>query len=143
MDQMQVQTRQGNLLLGLVVLFSVVVLVALIGILAIRPEKVEIIGEVEASEYRVSGKVPGRIEMYLAEEGDFVHKGDTLVIINSPEVEAKMAQAQAARDAAEAQNQKAIHGARVEQIQGAYELWQKAKVGEESLRQRCHQCPEI
>ncbi len=134
MDQMQVQTRQGNLLLGLVVLFSVVVLVALIGILAIRPDKVEIIGEAEASEYRVSGKVPGRIEMYLAEEGDFVHKGDTLVVINSPEVEAKMAQAQAARDAAEAQNQKAIHGARAEQIQGAYELWQKAKVGEEVYR---------
>ena len=54
-----------------------------------------ITGEAEATEYRISGKVPGRIEMFLAEEGDQVKKGDTLVIIYSPEVEAKMAQAQA------------------------------------------------
>ena len=132
--QVQMETPQGNLMLGLVILFSVVVIVALIGILAVRPDPIDIIGEAEAAEYRVSGKVPGRVEMYLAEEGDQVRKGDTLVIIDSPEVEAKMHQARAARAAAEAQNQKAIHGAREEQIQGAYELWQKAQAGEEVYR---------
>lgn len=125
---------KGDIFLGLVVLFSVLVVVALIGLLAVRPDKVEIVGEAEATEYRISGKVPGRIEMYLASEGDKVKKGDTVVIINSPEVEAKMAQAQAAHDAAEAQNQKAIHGAREEQIKGAYELYQKALAGEEVYR---------
>ena len=123
-----------DLLLGLGVLFAVIVIVALIGIFALKPEKTEIYGEAEATEYRISGKVPGRIEMYLAEEGDQVKKGDTLVIINSPEVEAKMTQAVAARNAAEAQNQKAIRGAREEQIQGAYELYQKALAGEEVYR---------
>ncbi|MBQ1652052.1 MAG: efflux RND transporter periplasmic adaptor subunit, partial [Paludibacteraceae bacterium] len=58
-------------------------------------------------------------------------KGDTLVSIYSPEVAAKMEQAQAARAAAEAQHQKALHGAREEQIEGAYELYQKAKTGRE------------
>ncbi len=130
----QVQQDKGNIFIGIVVLFSVLVIVALIGLLALRTPEIEIIGEAEATEYRVSGKVPGRIEMFLAEEGDRVKKGDTLVIIDSPEVDAKMAQAMAARQAAEAQNQKAIHGAREEQIQGAYELYQKALAAEEVYR---------
>ena len=123
-----------DLLFGLGVLFAVIVIVALIGLFALKPAPVEIYGEAEATEYRVSGKVPGRIEMFLVEEGSQVRKGDTLVIINSPEVDAKMSQARAARSAAEAQNQKAIHGAREEQIQGAYELYQKALAGEEVYR---------
>ena len=126
--------KEGSLLLGLVALLTVVVVVAVVGVLALRPEKVLIQGEAEAAEYRVSGKVPGRIEMYLYEEGEQVKKGDTLVVIYSPEVEAKKAQALAAREMAEAVNQKAKNGARSEQIQGAYELYQKAKAGEEIYR---------
>ena len=130
----QQEKKQGNTMLGLIILFSVIIIVALIGILAVRPAPIQITGEAEAAEYRVSGKVPGRIEMYLVEEGDFVHEGDTLVVINSPEVQAKLEQAQVARAAAQAQNEKAINGAREEQIQGAYELFQKAKAGEEVYR---------
>ena len=126
--------KEGSLLLGLIALLTVVVIVALVGVLALRPEKTLIQGEAEAAEYRVSGKVPGRIEMYLYEEGEQVKKGDTLVVIYSPEVEAKKAQALAAREMAEAVNQKAKNGARNEQIQGAYELYQKAKAGEEIYR---------
>lgn len=86
-------------------------------------------GDVNAAEYRVSGKVPGRVEALLVKEGDFVKEGDTLVIINSPEVSAKMEQAQAARAAASAQSSKAKNGARQQQIASAYEMWQKAQVG--------------
>lgn len=123
--------KEGSLLLGLTALLAVVIIVALVGVLALRPEKTLIQGESEAAEYRVSGKVPGRIEMYLYEEGEKVKKGDTLVIIYSPEVEAKKEQALAARDMAEAVNQKAKAGAQREQITGAYEIYQKAKAGEE------------
>lgn len=126
--------KKGGLLLGIVVLLAVVGIVALVGFLALRPEKTLIQGEVVAAEYRVSGKVPGRVEMYLYEEGDQVKKGDTLVIIYSPEVEAKKEQALAARDMAEAVNQKAKNGAQKEQIMGAYELYQKALAGEEIYR---------
>ena len=98
--------KKGSLLLGLAAMLIVVIIVALVGVFALQPEEILITGEAEATEYRVSGKVPGRIEMYLAEEGDKVKKGDTLVVINSPEVEAKMAQAVAARAAAEAINEK-------------------------------------
>jgi HlyD family secretion protein len=128
------KVNEGSLLLGLIALLAVVVIVAVVGLIALRPEKTLIQGEAEASEYRVSGKVPGRIEMYLYEEGEQVKKGDTLVVIYSPEVEAKKAQALAAREMAEAVNQKAKNGAQREQIQGAYELYQKAKAGEEIYR---------
>lgn len=126
--------KEGSLLLGLIALLAVVVIVALVGLLALRPEKTLIQGEAEAAEYRVSGKVPGRVEMYLFDEGEQVKKGDTLVIIYSPEVEAKKAQALAAREMAEAVNEKAHNGAQREQIAGAYELYQKAKAGEEIYR---------
>ena len=126
--------KEGSLLLGLIALLAVVVIVALVGLLALRPEKTLIQGEAEAAEYRVSGKVPGRVEMYLFDEGEQVKKGDTLVIIYSPEVEAKKAQALAGRELAEAVNEKAHNGAQREQIAGAYELYQKAKAGEEIYR---------
>ncbi len=112
----------------------VVVIVALVGVFALQEEEELITGEAEATEYRVSGKVPGRIEEFRFEEGDHVKKGDTVVVIYSPEVEAKMAQASAARRAANAINKKAQHGARSQQIEGAYELYQKAQVAEEIYR---------
>lgn len=85
-------------------------------------------GQMEATEYRVSSKVPGRILEFRVKEGDKVKAGDTLAIIEAPEVMAKKAQAEAVQTAAVALNDKAEAGAREEQIQGAYELWQKAKV---------------
>ena len=124
------KSKKGNFIVGLIGLISVVVIVGVIGILALRPEPEIVAGEVEATEYRVSGKVPGRIEYFFADEGDKVRKGDTLALIDSPEVKAKLAQASAAKAAAEAQDSKAKKGARQEQIQGAYELYQKALVGE-------------
>ena len=126
--------KEGSLLLGIVALLAVIIIVALVGILALEPEKILVQGEAEAAEYRVSGKVPGRVEMYLVEEGEQVRKGDTLVIIYSPEVEAKKDQALAARRMAEAVNDKAKNGAQPEQIEGAYELYQKALAGEEIYR---------
>lgn len=88
-------------------------------------------GQAEVTEYRVSSKVPGRIMAFRVKEGQTVQAGDTLAIIEAPEVAAKMEQAQAAEAAAQAQNAKAIKGARSEQIQTAYEMWQKSKAGVE------------
>lgn len=108
-------------------LLGVIIIVALLGLLFINQEEETIQGQVEATEYRVSSKVPGRILEYRVAEGQQVAVGDTLAILEAPEVQAKMEQAQAAQAAAEAQNVKAIKGARSEQIQAAYEMWQKAK----------------
>lgn len=119
----------NDLRVGLIGLIVVVVLVFIIGLYVYKPEKEIIQGEAVASEVRISGKVPGRIQQFLVEEGSQVTAGDTVVVINSPELYAKLEQASAAEDAAMAQNEKAIKGARKEQIAGAYEMWQKANVG--------------
>lgn len=126
--------RSYNLLIGLATLIAILLSVSVIGYIVSRPRPVVIQGEAEATEYRVSGKVPGRIEAFYADEGQQVHKGDTLVLIDSPEIRSKILEAQAAKAAAVAQKDKAMNGARREQIAGAYELWQKAIVGEEVMR---------
>jgi multidrug efflux pump subunit AcrA (membrane-fusion protein) len=69
------------------------------------------------------------IPKFRVKEGQKVQAGDTLAILEAPDVIAKMEQARAAEAAAQAQNEKAIKGARQEQIQAAYEMWQKAIAG--------------
>ncbi len=128
---MEKNQNKGNLLTGVIVLVALIVIVAVLGIIFTKPAEEVIQGEAEATEYRVSGKVPGRIEAFYASEGDLVHKGDTLVLIDSPEIRAKLAQANAAVAAADAQRSKANAGARQEEIAGAYEIWQKALAGKE------------
>lgn len=126
--------KNYNLVIGLVALIAILSIIGVTGYFVSRPKPLTIQGEAEATEYRVSGKVPGRIERLCVREGDLVHKGDTVAIIDSPEVRAKMRQAQAIHDAASAQNAKAIHGARSEQIAGAYQLWQAAIIQEDVLK---------
>lgn len=126
--------KNYNLLIGVCALVAVILIVSIAGYFVSRPKAVVIQGEAEATEYRVSGKVPGRIEEFRAQEGQAVRRGDTLVLIDSPEIRSKIAEANAARAAAVAQKEKAYNGALQEQITAAYELWQKALVGEEVMR---------
>ena len=128
---MEKTQKKGNIWIGIGVLVALIAAVSVLGIIFSRPKEAVIQGEAEAAEYRISGKVPGRIEAFYAAEGDMVHKGDTLVLIDSPEVRAKLAQANAAYAAAAAQRNKANTGARKEEIAGAYEIWQKALVGKD------------
>ena len=128
---MEKTQKKGNIWIGIGVLVALIAAVCVLGIIFSRPKEAVIQGEAEAAEYRISGKVPGRIEAFYAAEGDMVHKGDTLVLIDSPEVRAKLAQANAAYAAAAAQRNKANTGARKEEIAGAYEIWQKALVGKD------------
>lgn len=123
------KSQNSNMLLAFLTLLGVIVIVALVGFFMLRKGPEIIQGQAEVTEYRVSSKVPGRILELRVKEGDKVKAGDTLAILEAPEVAAKMMQAQAAESAAQAQNQKAIKGARSEQIQTAYEMWQKAKAG--------------
>ena len=119
----------NNMLLAFITFLGVVGLVALTGFFLLTPPDDIIMGQAEATQVRISGKVRGRIEAYRFSEGDKVKVGDTLVFLDTPEVLAKLQQAEAVRRAAEAQNAKAIKGARAQEIAGAYEMWQKAKAG--------------
>ena len=106
-----------------------IVAIGLIGTLAFKSEPEVIQGYVEVSEYRVSSKVPGRVLELRVKEGDYVKVGDTLAILDAPDVKAKLAQAQSAESAATAMDQMANNGARREQINSAFALLQQAKAG--------------
>ena len=121
--------QHNNILLAIFGFIAVVIIVSLIGFFTLGRDPEVMQGQVEVSEYRVSSKVPGRILELRVKEGDFVKAGDTLAIIDAPEVRAKMEQARGAQEAASALEQKAQNGAREEQIRGAFQLLQQAKAG--------------
>lgn len=124
---MSEKTQHKNILLAISAFTIVVIVVAVIGFVCFGNNDDNVIqGEVEVSEYRVSSKLPGRIAEICVTEGDFVHKGDTLAILDVPEVEAQKRAAEATQDAAKAVSDMADNGARKEQIQAAYQLWQQA-----------------
>jgi len=100
---------------------------------AYQPKPILLQGEIDAQSYSISSKLPGRIGEIFVKKGDYVSVGDVIFSINSPEVEAKLKQAKAAQDAAGAQKKQADNGARKEQIQAAYDQWQKAKAAEELM----------
>lgn len=120
----------NKLLISLFVLL-VIGVYTLAGYFIISPEPLIVQGEVEASQIRVSSKIAGRVEALHVQEGAGVDKGQLLVTIESPEIEAKLKQAKAAKKAAAAQKTKADRGTRKEKIISARNMWQKARAAEE------------
>lgn len=123
--------KRNNMLLAFITLVAAIILIAIVGFFILKPHSIIIQGQAESTEVRISGKVPGRILELRVKEGDTVRAGDTLVILDSPEVQAKLLQAQSAESAAQAQSNKANRGTREEQISSAYAMMQKAKAGKE------------
>lgn len=126
---MSEKKQHKNIIITAACTTLVVAVVALIGAMSIKQEPETIQGQVEVSEYRVSSKVPGRILEIRVKEGDYVNVGDTLAILDAPEVRAKMTQAQSAENAAAAMDEMANNGARQEQVRGAFAVLQQAKAG--------------
>jgi HlyD family secretion protein len=125
------KAKNNSVLIALGAFVCVVLIVGMIGYFAIGRDAEIIQGQIDVEEYRVSSKVPSRVLHILVKEGDYVNVGDTLAILEAPELTAKATQAQGAIDAATALSNMANNGARKEQIQGAYELWQQAKAAKE------------
>ena len=123
---MSAKSQHNNILLAIIGFAAVIAIVALIGFFTLGREDSIIQGEVEVTEYRVSSKLPGRILKLLVKEGDLVRAGDTLAILEVPEVNAQKKAAEATQGAADAMSEMADNGARKEQIQAAYQLWQQA-----------------
>ena len=104
-----------------------VVVVSFIGIIRMSHTPVLLQGQIEATEIRISGKLPGRVDTFWVTEGQSVKRGDTLVGISSPEAWAKLQQANAMEDVAKFQNEKIDEGTRLQIIRTAEELWNKSK----------------
>lgn len=116
------------------VLLAAVVVVTLVGQFAIRKSPLILQGQVEATEIRISGKLLGRVDSFLVSEGDAVCQGDTLVVINSPIVEAQYRKTEALHRAAMEENIKVDRGTRSQLVESAYHVWQAAKSQAELAR---------
>lgn len=117
----------------LVVVAFVMGLVSWVGVTfyeAYQPKALVLQGQIDAQTYNVSSKLPGRISEVFVKKGDSVALGDAIFSLSSPEVDAKLKQAEAAKDAAGAQKNQADNGARIQEIQAAHDQWEKAKAAE-------------
>ncbi|MEH0689714.1 efflux RND transporter periplasmic adaptor subunit [Vibrio cholerae] len=100
---------------------------------AYQPQPVRLQGQIEAQQYSISSKVPGRIDQVLVRKGDNVTKGQLIFTLHSPEIAAKLEQAKAGEKAADALAQEAEKGARAQQIQAAKDQWLKAQAAAELM----------
>ena len=99
------------LAISFIVVLIAVIILSFVGMFLLKDKPVILQGQIEATEIRISGKLPGRIDTFLVEEGQNVKAGDTLVVINSPEALAKYQQVNALESIARFQNQKVDEGA--------------------------------
>lgn len=124
---MSAKSQQQNILLAVMGFSIAVLIVAIIGFFTLGKTDEVIQGEVEVGEYRVSCKLPARVVEIRVKEGDFVHKGDTLAILEIPEMNAQEKVAQSTEAATQALSNLTEEGARREAIQSAQQLVVQAK----------------
>ena len=123
--------KKGNIIGIVVAAVLIVVAVILVSRYIRRSTPTILQGTVECTTYKASSKIAGRIDDMKVEEGQHVEKGELLYTLSTPELDAKLMQAEAARSAAQALDQKALTGARSQQKEAALNLWQKAQAGRE------------
>ncbi len=121
--------KKANILAIIAVIVLVIAAIVVIDIYLQRHEPVLLQGTVECRSYKASSKIPGRIKSMMVAEGDSVEKGQLLYTLSTPELDAKLQQVEALQSAAKALDEKALAGARKQQIEAALNLWQKAQAG--------------
>lgn len=100
---------------------------------AYQPKSTLLQGQIEAEQYNVSSKIPGRIAALAVKKGDLVSQGQLIFSLASPELDAKLEQAKAGRSAASAMREQAETGAREQQIIASQDQWKKAQAAAELM----------
>lgn len=126
--------RRGATVLALAAGLAVLALIGWGLWQASRPVPVPIQGQMEARETDIAAKIPGRVAEVLVREGDPIQPGGLILRLDAPEVQAKLAQATAAQQAAQAVARKAESGARPQEIEMARMQWQRAETAAELAR---------
>ena len=115
---------------GILALLAGVAVLGLLGLAALllaRPAPETLQGEADATKVDVAAKVPGRVAKIEVKEGDTVRRGDPVATLESPEIRARLDQAEAAKAGAVAQREKADRGAREEEVRAAKSQWDRAR----------------
>ena len=123
----KVEPKEKMLITTIAIVLLVIAAMAVVGFLCMKQGPDTVQGMGDATEVRISGKLPGRVAELYVEEGQHVKTGDTLVRIHSSLVDARMYQAKAMEDVAAAANRKVDAGTRVQIINGARDIWQQAQ----------------
>lgn len=113
----------------IVVLILLISIIVFIGYRWGRRDRVVTQGFVECTTLRLGSKIAGRIDKLFVEEGDSVSRGDTLYVISTPELDAKLAQVEAMLSGAKAIDEKAKAGTRKPIVRSARDMWRKAQAG--------------
>lgn len=122
-------------IIGIIAAAAVIVLaVVLISRYLTKHTPMLIQGTVECTTYKASSKVPGRIDCMKVTQGQHVEQGELLYTLSTPELDAKLQQAEAVKTAASALDAAAVAGARIQQIEAALSMWEKAQAGLELAR---------
>ena len=121
--------KKSNIIGLIAAITGIAAIVSVISWFLIKDTPVILQGQAEVKSYKVSSKISGRIEQMLVKEGQTVKKGDLLYVLGTPELDAKLRQAKAVQAAAGAQERKALAGARVQEIEAALSMLQKAEAG--------------
>ena len=95
-----------------IIIILVVLLAAGIGFAIKYNSQMIIQGEVDTKTVDLSSKIAGRTEKINVVKGDYVNKDDVLIILDTPEIKAKVMQSEATLDMAEAKNLEIKNGAR-------------------------------
>ena len=126
-DPTEISKKDRMLILTIACILIVIASLAVIGFLFLKQGPIPVQGQGEATEVRISGKLPGRVAEIFVEEGQRVKKGDTIVHITSALVDAQMQQAEAMEDVAKAGEAKVDAGTRVQIIRAAEDVWKQAQ----------------
>lgn len=126
-DPAEVTKKDKALISTIAVVFVIMAAMAVVGFLCFKPGPDTVQGQGEATEIRISGKLPGRVDKLYVEEGQHVKAGDTLVHIISTLAEARLDQAEAMESVAQAANRKVDAGTRTQIISAAKDLWKQAQ----------------
>lgn len=126
-DPSVVTKKDRMLIFTIITILVILAALAIFGFLCIKQGPDTVQGQADATELRISGKLPGRVAEIFVEEGQHVKQGDTLVRIHSTLVDARLDQAEAMENAASATNRKVDAGTRSQIISGAHDIWQQAQ----------------
>ena len=142
MDNNQQRTivrKKDRALLAAIGVFAVAMaMIAVLGLVLVKPPKATTQGQADCDQVRVSGKLPGRVERIFVTEGQMVHRGDTIAQVHSSTADAQLYQAQQMANAAASQTQKVDAGTRDEIKKSAYNVWQQA-IAAETITQKTYQ----
>ncbi|MHB1459586.1 MAG: HlyD family secretion protein, partial [Armatimonadota bacterium] len=91
-------------------------------------------GVIEATETDIGSRVSGRIAKITVDEGDRVKKGQIIAVLDVPELNARVGQAEAAKTSTEARYTDIMRGTRIETIRQAQANYDMAVASSKGLK---------